>query len=229
MSVIVALISGRDGVVASDGRYFKPAHFHNGVVKQPASIESNDFDKTFSLDGGKLIGAFSGLMLFSNKSVSEHVSDIASPLLSRPVDLPALTTEIEKQMTKELTSIDEKEVIFRCRQLDLLLVGDEKLSRSEMRIVSIRFYPEGHVITSKRDTNTADRKLRYVVRGDDKAAAAAARGVLDCNNAPNRDLAFLRKLATRAVQFGIRATGTHEHGSDQACGGTIFVQRTFYK
>jgi hypothetical protein len=60
MSVIVALISERNGVVATDGRLFKPARFDHGRLTDPATIDSDAFDKTFVLAGGKVIGAFSG-------------------------------------------------------------------------------------------------------------------------------------------------------------------------
>lgn len=228
MSVIVALISNRDGVVASDGRLFGSALLDNGRVTQPASIASDEFDKTFSLDRGKLIGAFSGLMRFSGKTISEHVSEVAVPLLCRPVDLQALTKEIEKEIKQRLAHIDDQEVIFPCRKLDMLLVAGMNLSRSEMRIVSIRFCPKDNVMTSETDTIAADRANRYYVRGEDHAAAAAGRLLAD-NHAPNRDAAFLKKLATQAVQSGIRAAGTHPHGSDPACGGKIFVKGTLYK
>jgi hypothetical protein len=228
MSVIVALISNRDGVVVSDGRLFGSALLDNGRVTQPASIESDEFDKTFSLGRGKLIGAFSGLMRFSGKTVSEHVSEVAVPLLCRPVDLQTLTKEIEKEITQRLAHIDDREVIFPCRRLDMLLVAGMNLSRSEIRIVSIRFYPKDNVMTWETDTVAADRANRYCVRGEDHAAAAADR-LLANNHAPNRDAAFLKKLATKAVQSGIRAAGTHPHGSDPACGKKIFVRGTLYK
>lgn len=61
MSVIVAVVSGRDGVVASDGRRSSPAVLVDGRVEKPSIVESDEFDKTFALDCGKVIGAFCGL------------------------------------------------------------------------------------------------------------------------------------------------------------------------
>ena len=141
MSVIVAVISGRDGAVASDGRLFGPARLENGRVVSPATIASDTFDKTFALAGGKVVGAFSGLMSFSGRTIAEHIAEIAAHLLSQLSDLHSLTTELEVKMISRLTQIASQEVIFPCRKLDVLLVGGANLMRSDMRIVSIRFFP----------------------------------------------------------------------------------------
>jgi len=228
MSVIVALISNRDGAVASDGRLFGPARLDNGRVTRPATIESNAFDKTFALAGGKVIGAFSGLMRFSGNTISKHVSEIATLLLSRECGLQSLAAGLEAEIRNRLAQIDDQEVIFPCRKLDVLLVAGDNLTRSNMRIVSIRFSPKENAIASETETVAADRRNRYYVRGEDKAAAAAARLLAD-NRAPNKDPAFLKRLTTQAVQIGIRAAGIHPHGTDPACGGDIFTKHTWYK
>ena len=79
MSVIVAMISNRDGAIASDGRLFGPARIENGQVTDPATVESDSFDKTFAIAGGKIVGAFCGLMSFSGRTVAEHVDEIVRP------------------------------------------------------------------------------------------------------------------------------------------------------
>ena len=228
MSVIIALISNRAGIVTSDGRIFGPALLDGGKVTRLASIESESFDKTFSLDRGKVIGALSGLIRFSGKTLSEHVSDVAAPLLCRSGDLQALTNEIEKEVSQRLAHIDTHEVIFSCRKLDLLLVAGMSLGKADMRIVSIRFYPKDNVIASESECVAAYQKVQYYARGEDKAVAAA-RGILAKNHAPNSDTAFLKKLATQTIRVAIKTSGTHEHGSALACGGQIFCKSTFHK
>jgi hypothetical protein len=139
----------------------------------PATVTSDTFDKTFALAGGRIIGAFSGLMSFSGKTIDEHVAEILTNYLSPASELETLSAKLDTEMRKRLTAIDSQEVIFPCRRLDILVVGGAKVTRSNMRIVSIRFYPTGNAIVSESDTVAADRQNRYYVRGEDMAAAAA--------------------------------------------------------
>ena len=84
----------------------------------------------------------------------------------------------------------------------MLLVGGAHFTRADMRIVSLRFIPEGDRIVAETETVGADPSNRYYVYGEDRARAAASR-TLGANRAPNRDATFLRKLSLRAVQAGI--------------------------
>jgi len=228
MSIIVALISEKDGIVASDGRLFGPAMFENDQVIQPAAIESDEFDKTFSLGEGRLIGAFSGLTHFSGKNIREHVEEVIVPLLHSTTSFEALSLELEKEFYSRFIQIDSHEVILPCRKLEMLLVAGNNLNRSEMRIRSIRFIPKGNEIVKESNIFAADKtRNRYVVGGDMQAGRAAM-DVLGGRIAIEKDSAFLKKLAKQAIQAGIVATGAHPLGIDPACGGSIFVQRTWY-
>jgi hypothetical protein len=229
MSVIVALISKRDGVVASDGRLFGPARFDNDRLTDRATIESDSFDKTFALAGGKIIGAFSGgVMRFSGNTVFEHISEIATPLLDRhEFTLEGLAAELEDRISDRLANIDEREVIFRYRNLAVLLVGGASVTRSNMRIISIQFVPNEKTITCKKKVLFPDRRKIHYTEGDNRAAKAAHRFLAN-SRAPNEDPTFLKKLTTDAVRIGIKASGMHLHASESACGGHIFTQRTHY-
>lgn len=228
MSVIVARISSRDGVVASDGRRFGSARFENGKIVQPASVESDEFDKTFCLDGGTLIGAFAGLMSFSGKSIAQHIQEIFDQSGCAETEFAGVVTNLEKRMRSNLDQIAEQEVIFDCRKLDVLLAGGKSLTRRELRIAAVRFFPSNGTITSQTDIISADhRMIQYYLFGEDKARAAANR-LLGANTAPTRDSKFLETLAIRAVEAGIRATGIHPYGCQPACGGKVFTKRTYY-
>ena len=227
MSVIVALISSADGVVSSDGRLFDSAWLDNGQVTKPALISSESFDKTFVIYDGKAIGAFSGLMHFSGKTVADHISEIAVSHTSFGISLTALAETVREEMRDRLWEIDPEEVVFACRTLDILLVGGRNLTRAEVGIISIRFSARRDAIISEEDIVWADRGNRYYVRGEDRAIRAAAR-VFETNRAPNRDIKFLKKLARQAVRAGISAAGTPPHGSDLACGGKVFTKQTRY-
>jgi len=223
VSIIAALISSTDGVVSSDGRLFDSAWLDNGQVTKPALISSESFDKTFVIYDGKAIGAFSGLMHFSGKTVADHISEIAAGHTSFGISLTALAETVREEMRDRLWEIDPEEVVFACRTLDILLVGGRNLTRAELGIISIRFSARGDAIISEEGTVWADRGNRYYVRGEDRAMRAAVR-VFETN----RDIKFLKKLARQAVRAGISAAGTHPHGSDLACGGKVFTKQTRY-
>lgn len=227
LSIIVALISGINGVVSSDGRLFNPARLVDGQLTEPARISSEAFDKTFAIYNGNVIGAFAGLMHFSGKIVADYISDIALSHSGLEPILAPLAETVREEMSARLLNIDPKEVMFACRKLDLLLVGRRNITRAEMGIVSIRFSPQGEGIVSEEDTVWADRGKQFYVRGEDRAKAAAAR-VLDADRASNCDIIFLKGLAQKAVRAGIAATGTHPYGADPACGGKVFTKRTRY-
>ena len=61
VSIIVAFVSEKGGVVGRDGRMFSAAHFDcYGQLDKHAQIERDDFDKTFKI-GERIIGAFCGV------------------------------------------------------------------------------------------------------------------------------------------------------------------------
>jgi len=213
--------------VASDGRRFHSVRLVNGVPTEAANISSDTFNKTFSLNGGNVVGAFCGLLKFSGATVAEHIVNITSDMFSGGTTFLSIVDAIEKYLRHRLTEIDNAEVIPPCRNVDLLLVGGASLTRAHMAITSIRFCPTVDGVTTKRDVVYADKEKRYYVYGDNQATAAVAR-VLDANHAPNRDANFLLKLARGAIESGIRNCGTHRHGMERACGGQVFTTRTWY-
>jgi len=227
MSIILALTSGRDGVVASDGRRFHSVHLVNGVPSEPASVSTDEFNKTFSLNGGNVVGAFCGLLEFSGATVAEHIADITSNMSSACGTFLSLVIRIEEQLRNRLNEIDTVEVIPSCRNVDLQLVGGACLTRADVRIAAVRFCAGDDGVTTSRELVSAGRANRYYTYGDDQAVAGAS-AVLNANRAPNKDAKFLLQLARRAIEFGIRNCGTHPHGTERACGGKTFTARTWY-
>lgn len=227
MSVIAAFISTRDGTVASDGRRFKSVVLVNGVPTEPPSITADDFDKTFSLGDGKVVGAFCGLLEFSGATVPEHIRDITEGSFSGGTTLLQIVDLIEQQLTNRLNQIDDGEVIPPCRNVDLLLVGGAQLSRGDVRIAGIRFCGQPDGVTPARDIVSADKANRYYVYGEDLARAAAAR-TFDNNHVASSDSGFLMKLVRQAINAGIQNCGVQKHGTHRACGGQIFSARTWY-
>jgi len=228
MSIILALMSARDGIVACDGRRFHSVHLVNGVASEPASVSTDTFNKTFSLNGGNVVGAFCGLLEFSGATVAEHISDITSDMFSGRTTFLSIVDRIEEQLRHRLNEIDSAEVIPPCRKVDLLLVGGASLTRADITIASIRFGAARDGVTTSRDVMLAGRANRHCAYGDDQAATAAA-AALNANRASNKDATFLLKLARRAIKSGIRNCGTPPHGMARACGGQVFTARTRYQ
>jgi hypothetical protein len=225
MSVIVALISTLDGIVASDGRMFGSARLESGRVVTPAQVESETFDKTFVLAGGRLVGAFAGLMQFSGKTVAEHAAEAADELATKESNLDIFVRHLAAEISTRLEGVDRNEVIPAYRKLDMLLVGGAHFTRADMRIVSLSFLPQDDRIVTETNTVWADRRNQYFVHGEDRARAAAVM-TLNSNRAPNRDAPFLKKLSLRAVQAGIAASGVNPHGTERACGGQTYWRHT---
>jgi hypothetical protein len=225
MSVIAALISTRDGIVASDGRQFTSVCLVNDLPTEPPGIATDEFDKTFSLDGGKVVGAFCGLLQFSRATIAQHIRDITNGCFSNGTTFAQIVERVEQELTQRLNQIDDAEVIPSCRKVDLLLVGGVQFARRDMRIAAIRFcwLPVG--LSPTKEIVSAGKANQYYVFGEDLACAAATKTFAN-NYAPNRDATFLIKLARQAVSAGIRNCAIQQHGIHPACGGRIFAIRT---
>jgi len=228
VSIVLGLIAARDGIVASDGRLFAPAMLENGKVVKPATIESEKFDKTFSLDRERLIGAFAGLMRFSGKDVGAHIDEILQSSAIAEGEFSRITRNLAEGLNSRLSNIDEREVIFDCRKLDVLLVGRKSPAKRELEIARLRFWPANGTMALGIDTCSAGNQVRHCLFGDDRAAAAANR-LLSNNRAPNRNARFLKVLALRAISTGIKAAGPQPYGSEPACGGVTFTKRVHCK
>ncbi|MFX1555031.1 MAG: hypothetical protein ACFFBV_13985 [Promethearchaeota archaeon] len=224
MSVIAALISKRDGVTASDGRKFSSTHLVNGMASKPLKVESDDFDKTFSLAGGKVIGAFCGLLEFGERTIAEHIQEITRDSFSSGKTFMQIVELVEQELTVRLNQVDDGEVTRLCRNVDLLLVGGVHLTRHKMRIAGVRFCAKLDGVTTTRDVVSAAKANQYYVYGEDLARIAATK-TFDSNRAPNKDVSFLTKLVKDAIEVGIRNCGIREPGGLRACGGRVFTTR----
>ena len=227
MSVIAALISTRDGTIASDGRRFNSVHLVNGVPTEPTSVASDDFDKTFSLADGKMVGAFCGLLEFSGATIAEHIRDITSGSFPSGAAFMQIVELVEQQLTARLNLVDDGEVIPPSRNVDLLLVGGAQLTRGDMKIVGIRFCAKPNGVAPTRDVVSAGKANRYYVYGEDLARAAAAK-TFDDNHVASKDSPSLMKLVREAINAGIQNCGVKEHGAHRACGGQVFTAKTWY-
>ncbi len=201
MSLILAMITSRDGIVASDGRRFGSARFEGGQIVEPALVESEEFDKTFSVGGGKVIGAFAGLMSFTGKDVAEHIDEIFQDSASTETELNVIAAKVAEGIKSKLSNINQQEVIFECRKLDVLLIGCRSQAKRELEIARLRFSPSNREIVVCVNIYSSGNQIYHALFGDDKATAIAHR-LLSNNRAPNRNAGFLKKLALRAMSAG---------------------------
>ena len=228
MSLILALITSRDGIVASDGRRFGNAVFDKGTLVTPAPIESEEFDKTFSLDGGEVVGAFAGLMGFSGKDISQHVDESLQSLLAEKKDFLAIANELSDAIKSKLTNIDQQEVVFDCRKLDVLMVSGKWAPKGRLELAKLHFSPNNGAILSSSEVISPGGQPWHSLYGDDHATAAAHR-LLSSNRARNKDAFFLRTLALRAMNVGVNACGAQPYGPEPACGGKFFAKQIRWK
>lgn len=229
MSVIAALISTHNGVTASDGRRFGSIDYVNGIPSEPFEVESDDFDKTFSLAGGKVIGAFCGLLEFGERTIAEHMQEITRDSFGSGMAFMEIVELVERELTDRLNQLDDRKVTRLSRKVNLLLVGRAHLTQGKMRIAGIRFCAKSDGVTPARDVVSATRANQCypIVYGEDLARKAAVR-TFDDNRVRGRHVAFLTRLVRDAIDAGIRDCGTKEPGGFRACGGRVFTARTRY-
>jgi hypothetical protein len=223
MSIIIALISTRCGVVASDGRRFSSAVPDKGI---PAEVELDNFDKTFSLLEGKVIGAFAGLLEFSGRTIREHIVETASAWSDSSEDYESLVQKIKRDMQEKLFKIRDDEVGFIYRTLDMLLVAGDRVAGNNPKLFAIRFEPRnGLIIADGPETvESSPRHIGQRIRGVPEARDGAEKA-LSLKRNKKIDIEYLEALVRRGIKSGIFSAKSHPYGTEQACGGSIFIQR----
>jgi len=215
MSLIVAVISREGGVVASDGRRFNSTdvNFETGKAIRPATIATDDFDKTFALDGGRIIGVACGLLEFSGQTIAQHLTSIRETC-SDGNEFTELIEEISIGMSARLREVDEAEVATKARLVDIIVAGRSKISRGNVTMASMRIKP------SDQDIHIQER---YCYGGDEEGKLGASR-VLSRDYAGNRGTKALTQIAERAIKAGIVVSGAHQYGGGKTCGGGPFLR-----
>lgn len=222
MSIILASISEKAGVVASDGRCFNPTLLISGSADKPVTIKTDECDKTFEIKDAKIIGACCGLMAFSGKSATEHVVEAVKTSGSPLFSFCDLLAGVQEFLRTKLLQISPAEVIFFERKLDVLLIG--RNIKGHLRIAALRFAAENDDIAAPApEILVPDKANSFKLFGDERAQAAT-KHVMESNKAPNRDRSFLQQLAIRALKAGIEVAGPHPYGTADSlsCGGRIF-------
>ena len=231
MSVILALVSARDAIVASDGREFDSAYWENGQLVRKAQVSRDDFDKTFMLFGGKVVGAFASLTEFGGKTVGEHIVEISGKHGSELGSLADVGMAVKKELIARLSFVSPNEVLPDHRKVDLLFAGGAQLTRRDFQIARLPFAPNpgGTGVLCQEDMVPHRREdtMRYAVFGDGKASTEGSR-LLERNQSREMDRQFMLDLATRTIKAGISACGIHPQGDAPSCGGKVFWRQSWY-
>jgi len=231
MSVIIAMISKNNGVIASDGREtdtfeLKPNDRGVLVADPPPKIKSDGFNKTFSLNEGRVIGAFCGLVEFSKKTIKEHIDDIIQGMITPDLTLRSIIERIETELKLRLDQIDNGEVIRSKRGVDLLIIGREKPKKLNLLLASIRFIAkDANPITIQRNIYSPHDRGSYCQSyGDDLAQKAIKDLIFIHSHDATNNLQHLKDLTLKYLNSGIKKAGIIPYGTHQTCGGNIFMQ-----
>ena len=142
VSVILAVISRRNGVVASDGRLFGSVKLQNDRPVGQVPLDRDDFDKTFPLCQRRVVGAFAGLTCFGGKTIAEHVAEIVKEKSPYPRSLEQVVNALEEPLFQRISAIPSEEAVFPRRKVDLLLAGRKDLNRQRCQIAKLMFWPD---------------------------------------------------------------------------------------
>jgi hypothetical protein len=211
------MISQKGGVVCSDGRKHSSITIKEDETSDDkATIESDNYNKTFIIQN-KLVGAYCGLLEFSNKNISEHISEIVENKMH--LNYEEIVTLIETELKNKLLLISIDEIRFKSRKIDLLLVG--RNDKKRMQISALRLFPENNTILSSKEIVITDGENKYYSFGDDNAQRSAG-AVINRNKASNTDISFLKKLSKNAINAGINYSGYFLYSDEKACGGNVY-------
>lgn len=231
MTIIIGFVTKSSAVVASDGRISSGAYYEGKFLQRKSEVKSDEFDKTFSLKNGKLIGAVSGTMSFQGKKTSDHIASLVEEYDSVQYSLQELAEYVCEGIKTGLLKVSDDEILFRFRSIDLILIGSKSDSDSTYEIKSCRIKPN--------DTNTSidynidtkdpvkDNLTHWQIFGDDTSQAIVNTflqneiGLLKVHNKKN-----LRSISYKAISLGIKNSTISKSGDHQTCGGKVFVINT---
>lgn len=159
MSVAIALAMEAFGLVMTDGRR----------VESDGRSTRDDYDKTFAIDNPRLIAASVGLLEFAGLTVAQHVQQIADAGGSCLTSLQAACLHIGARLAERLDNINETEVGFQHRKLELLFVGRCQLANGNVRICSVELHPDLGKQRIEKTVKLWESVDYYVTVGDEAA------------------------------------------------------------
>lgn len=223
MSSIFGLITDNCAFVVSEGQ----------TTTATGDFAEGNFDKTFKLDNGnvKLIGAFVGKMRFQGKRVNEHFREIVT---SDCANLQNFADSLECIVTtfkNRLMAIDNNEMAFEQRVVDLIIIGSYDGQATNFKIYNFRFKPniqtnDIEIVKSETPTHSPHANIVYwSIWGDDSAKDAIGsylNRTIPTLSVFNKD--SLESICTPAMQEGIKNCAINDKGV-ASCGGEIFIKQ----
>lgn len=229
MTIIIGLITKSSALVASDGRILSGAYYEGDIQKRKSTVESDEFDKTFSLKNGKIIGAISGLMRFQDKTTIEHIKSIAQENYIVPYSLDKLANCICKELKSGLVVVSDEEILFQFRSLDLILIGHKSDLDLTYQIKSCRIKASAKNRNIDYTIDTIDPVINnhvyWQLFGDESSQSKVhiflnrEIGLLNKQN-----INTLRPIAYKAIRLGIKHSMVSIFGDHQTCGGKVYVK-----
>ena len=229
MSIIISMITDKCGITASDGRVTSSAVFQNGQVITKAVPINENFEKTFSLDNGKLIGTWAGIMTFAGKTIPEHLAEIFS------IDCPQLPN-LENTLSCLISTLKDRfrnntEILFEFRKIDLIIVATDTGRIQDLRTYTFRLKPNDNndQIIIEHEIIPNEKKQPNIVYwkifGDDSSRPFVDEFLRESiEKSPNVHVDTLVSIAYKAIRLGIKYSGKHSYGDDKTCGGKPFVR-----
>ena len=196
MTIILASVSNQGHVTSSDGRAI-----YNG------SIASEGNDKTFSLYGGKIRGAYAGMMSFGKdtnhgaKNTREFIIEISNQ--TYPHSIEDFAEFLKNKLLPIIKNLSENEWAIENRNLVIFLTGAKKLDAENYMIVEINFSPnvqKKDVIATIERQGPDNTNFLKRCNSDSDFAKNAALSFLD--NTSNSDLSVveMQKLHDYALR-----------------------------
>jgi hypothetical protein len=176
MSIITGFVSKNCGLVASDGRIMTPLEFQNGVPINQRQIADDHFNKTFSIDGGYIIGAWAGLMKFGDKKISEHLEEILENDCQEIDLMDETINTLIRELQIRLNNIPAGDIRFEFRKVDLIFIASPSGSSNDLQIYTAKISPNlfNNALLIERKILKPDKKkdLHWQTFGDDAAQNA---------------------------------------------------------
>lgn len=221
MSIVIGVVTKKCGLVVSDARVTNPDYTIN-----------DNYDKTFKIirDNFSIIGTVAGLMEFENKRIGVHLEELLLTDDFRLDETLELIGGLANRLKNRLENIDENEVSFEYRNLDLILITS-KIGRKAASMYSYCFKTRKDtseiLIESNIMTPTEKWPLKYATYGD-LNSQASIKDYLDKNDLKKIKPEKLRSKLKKLIEEASAKSKENPQNQELTCGGIPFVKLLIY-
>lgn len=222
MTAILGIIGHRSSIIAADGRVFKSFDLENGKPKEPIEIETESFNKTFSTSNRRIVGGYSGLMRFSDKTTGQHLEEIFNQYQYEYLSIEAHLNAICGAFQQKLL-LTEK-IIFNFRNVSVIFSTFQNEDYKKFILYKLSFqniseHKIEYSIESKLQ-HPKENNLDWYIVGDQQATSRIQEFCYkDYNKTPKRDFNYMESLAKRALKVGKDGASDYFNSGLKTCGG----------